>query len=110
MPPPGASRPIALCGTHYLVGDSASGPFTLDSRDFFSGDPRGELYAGRVVRTFEGEHVFLAFLQFVDDGPFIGGLSDPFPIAVDESGRLAIERDSGWSRPVAPALDAARSA
>lgn len=85
---------LALCGTHYLVGDSSTGPFALESRDFLSGDPRGELYAGRVVRTREGEHVFLAFLQFVDGGPFVGGLSDPFPVTVDESGRLAIERDA----------------
>jgi hypothetical protein len=101
---------LAVCGTHYLVGDSASGPFTLESRAFFSGDPRGELYAGRVVRTRAGEHVFLAFLQFVDGGPFVGGLSDPFPIIADASGRLSIERGGDWSRLVAPALSAARSA
>jgi beta-fructofuranosidase len=104
------SEGVALCGTHYLVGDSASGPFALDSRAFFSGDPRGELYAGRVVRSFQGEHVFLAFLQFVDGGPFVGGLSDPFPITVDPAGRLSIEREGGWSRLVATTLSAARSA
>jgi beta-fructofuranosidase len=101
---------LAVCGTHYLVADSASGPFTLQSQDFLSGDARGELYAGRVVRTVEGEHVFLAFLQFVDGGPFVGGLSDPFPITVDASGLLRIERDGDWSDLVAPALMAARPA
>ena len=101
---------LALCGTHYLVAESPSGPFTLESQDFLSGDPRGELYAGRVVRTIGGEHVFLAFLQFVDDGPFVGGLSDPFPITVGTSGKLAIARDVDWSRLVAPTLSAARSA
>lgn len=102
---------LALCGTHYLVGESPAGPFTLESRDFLSGDPRGELYAGRVVRTFDGGHVFLAFLQYVDGGPFVGGLSDPFPITVDaESGRLAIDRTAEWSRHVEPALTAARTA
>ena len=81
---------LALCGTHYLVADTPSGPLMLESQDFLSGDPRGELYAGRVVRTIDGEHVFLAFLQFVDDGPFVGGLSDPFPITVDA--RPAVDR------------------
>lgn len=101
---------LAHCGTHYLVGDAPSGPFELTTREFFSGDPRGELYAGRVVRARDGRHVFLAFLQFVDGGPFVGGLSDPFPIEVGVDGRLSIDRSGDWRRMVRPALDAVRPA
>jgi beta-fructofuranosidase len=103
-----AGRGLSACGTHYLVGESSRGPFALDGEEFFSGDPRGELYAGRVIETFEGEHVFLAFLQFVDGGPFVGGLSDPFPITVGENGALSIDRDSAWSSTVGDALVTAR--
>lgn len=97
-------RGLSDCGTHYLVAESARGPFTLSTERFFSGDARGELYAGRVIETFDGEWVFLAFLQFVDGGPFVGGLSDPFPIRVDSRGALSIDRASGWSSDVAPRL------
>ncbi|MBM7505890.1 glycosyl hydrolase family 32 [Agromyces aurantiacus] len=100
---------LAVCGTHYLVADDASGPFTLETRQFFSGDPRGELYAGRVHRTRDGGHVFLAFLQYVDGGPFVGGLSDPFPIVVGADGRLGIDRDGDWRAHVPGAVAAARS-
>ncbi|MFB8146578.1 glycosyl hydrolase family 32 [Microbacterium sp. NPDC056003] len=85
-------RGLAVCGTHYLVSDSSAGPFKLERDEFFAGDPQGELYAGRVVETFEGDHVFLAFLQFVDGGPFVGGLSDPFPVTVAADGGLDIGR------------------
>jgi beta-fructofuranosidase len=82
----------AVAGTHYLVGDSPEGPFALTDDEFLCGDPIGELYAGRVVRNPQGEWVFLAFLQFVDGGPFVGGLSDPIPLVVEAGGRLRLER------------------
>jgi beta-fructofuranosidase len=92
------SAGTAECGTHYLVSDSAAGPFRLSEERFLSGDPVGELYAGRVARDPGGALVFLAFLQFVGGGPFVGGLSDPFPVSVDLNGRLSIDRGPTWSR------------
>lgn len=88
----------AHCGTHYLVADNPAGPFRLTEPQFFSGDPVGELYAGRVARDPAGRLVFLAFLQFVAGGPFVGGLSDPFPVVVDDLGKLHIERGPEWSQ------------
>ncbi|MFH8253113.1 glycosyl hydrolase family 32 [Microbacterium sp. B2969] len=102
-------RGLAVSGTHYLVGDASTGPFRLDSAEFFAGDPRGELYAGRIARAASGDPVFLAFLQFVDGGPFVGGLSDPFPIHVDDRGRLTIEPDPSWRATVPDELAATRS-
>ncbi|WP_426320521.1 glycosyl hydrolase family 32 [Microbacterium sp. E-13] len=104
------ARGLAVCGTHYLVSESARGPFLLGEEEFFSGDPRGELYAGRLIETFEGEHVFLAFLQFVDGGPFIGGLSDPFPVTVDIDGSLRIDRAGRLSPPAPTNTPSVRSA
>lgn len=91
------SAGLAHCGTHYLVGASPRGPFTLTTPHFFSGDPKGELYAGRVVEAPDGDFVFLGFLQFVEGGAFVGGLSDPLPIAISPDGELSIERGEQWS-------------
>ena len=79
-------------GTHYAIGPTESDPWRTLSSKFFSGDPAGELYAGRFERDPEGRLVFLAFLQFVGGGPFVGGLSDPYPVTIDSNGRLSIQR------------------
>ncbi len=78
-------------GTHYAVAPSESGPWTTLHPEFFCGGD-GELYAGRFERDPQGKLVFLAFLQFVDGGPFVGGLSDPIPVTVEPDGRLSIVR------------------
>ncbi len=79
-------------GTHYVTGPTESGPWHSPGAGFFSGDPAGELYAGRFERDPEGNLVFLAFLQFVGDGPFVGGLSDPYPVETDQDGTLTLRR------------------
>lgn len=94
---------LAVCGTHYLVADRSTGPFRMTTPKFFSGDPIGELYAGRTARDPDGL-VFLAFLQFVGGGPFVGGLSDPFPVSADENGDLHIGRTEAWSRSTLDAI------
>ncbi len=80
----------AVTGTHYAIGPTEFGPWRTPSQDFFSGDPKGELYAGRFERDPDGNLVFIAFLQYVDGGPFVGGLSDPYPVEVKSDGQLAI--------------------
>lgn len=90
-------RASPVCGTHYLVSDASTGPFRLLTDTFLSGDERGELYAGRVERDPNGRLVFLAFLQFVGGGAFVGGLSDPIPIVVREDGTLQLDREEDWS-------------
>jgi beta-fructofuranosidase len=82
----------AETGTHYFVADTETGPYRSPGQEFFCGDPFGELYAGRFERDPEGRLVFLAFLQFVDGGEFVGGLSDPIPVTVDDGGRLVLDR------------------
>jgi beta-fructofuranosidase len=82
----------AQTGTHYFVADAETGPFRSPGDEFLCGDPHGELYAGRFERDPDGNLVFLAFLQFVDGGEFIGGLSDPIPVDVDHDGHLTLDR------------------
>lgn len=85
----------AETGTHYLVSDGEGGPFRSPGSAFFCGDPVGELYAGRFERDPGGRLVFLAFLQFVDGGEFVGGLSDPMPVLVLPDGRLELDPQAG---------------
>lgn len=79
-------------GTHYLVAESEDGPFRSPGPGFLCGDPVGELYAGRFETDPGGQLVFLAFLQFVDGGDFVGGLSDPVPVHRREDGTLVLDR------------------
>lgn len=89
----------AETGTHYFVADAEDGPFLSPGDAFFCGDPAGELYAGRFERDPDGNLVFLAFLQFVDGGPFVGCLSDPLPVTVEADGRLVLAREPALAGP-----------
>lgn len=78
----------AEAGTRYVLADSGDGLWRSLGHRFLVGG--GELYAGRFERDPEGKLVFLGFLQFLDGGPFVGGLSDPLPVEVAPDGRLAV--------------------
>ena len=65
-------------GTHYLVGDSPLGPFSLAPGPFPLGDAEGRYYGGRIV-DWRGERFLLAWIDRVD-GSFVGELSDPIAI------------------------------
>lgn len=81
----------AVTGTHYLVGDSPTGPFAPESDDLFAADEAGSLYAGKVLTDpLTGGPAFLAFLQFDADGTFIGGLSDPVALDVTSAGQMRL--------------------
>ncbi|ROR96759.1 beta-fructofuranosidase [Salana multivorans] len=80
-------------GTHYVMGPSEDGPWSSPGDRFLCGGD-GELYAGRFERDPDGRLVFLAFLQWVDGGPFVGGLSDPIPVLVETDGTLRLERSA----------------
>lgn len=81
----------AESGTHYLIGDSPTGPFTLETDTFLVGDPERRLYAGRIVRH-DGRQFFLAWHDEDDDGEFTGSLSDPLPVEVSGNGVLRVHR------------------
>ncbi|WP_162452591.1 family 43 glycosylhydrolase [Phytoactinopolyspora mesophila] len=85
-------RSPEVTGTHYLVGDSTTGPFRSVTDEFLCGDPRGELYAGRMLRDRSGQLQFFGFVQFPGDEPFVGALSDPIPVDVGADGRLRLRR------------------
>lgn len=79
-----------VTGTHYLAADNPLGPFHLTSNHFLVGDTMGSHYAGRMIQNPSGEWVFLAWRYFTPSGEFIGELSDPYPVTVDEAGNLSV--------------------
>lgn len=85
-------RPQAepVTGTHYLVSDSPTGPFHYLTDQFLVGDPTGTFYSGKLTTGPDGGWYFLAFRNFDTKGQFVGELSDPIPVTVDERGRLRV--------------------
>jgi beta-fructofuranosidase len=77
-------------GTHYLVAHQPLGPFRYLTNDFLVGDEMGSLYAGKVIRSPFGEMAFLAFEHFSSGRMFIGKITDPFPLRIQENGQLFV--------------------
>lgn len=64
--------------TYLLEASSELGPFDIArARPALTPD----FYSGRLVETFNGDWVWLAFHNFNNDGSFLGELSDPIPFA-----------------------------
>ncbi len=78
-------------GTHYLTSDRAEGPWTLAPDPPMAADTEGQWYAGRVVKD-DGRLLFLAWRRSRDNR-FVGGLSAPVEIDVDEHGQLSVGLD-----------------
>lgn len=75
-----------VTGSHYLIGEGPRGPWRVAPGRFLDGTLPCRRYAARVVETAEG----LRLLGFVDrpDGDFVGQITDPDPLAVDDDGLL----------------------
>lgn len=87
----------AQTGTHYLVADGLLGPYRLEREAFLLGDEAGSAYAGRVIST-PGGWVMLAWLLHDQAGEFIGELSDPMPLRLDDGGQLWVETNPAGGR------------
>ena len=85
---PGASP---VTGTHYMVGDSPTGPFRYITDEFLVGDAHGSLYSGKLVQGADEQWYYMAFHNFAPDGSFIGEISDPYPVTIAEDGHLLVK-------------------
>ncbi|MFG2059444.1 glycosyl hydrolase family 32 [Micromonospora sp. NPDC048930] len=102
-----AARVGRSTGTHYYVGDSATGPFKPWTDELFAADEAGSMYAGKIVRDpATQDWAFMGFLQHDVDGTFIGALSDPVPIDVRPDGGLSLRQPV--SAQVGPRTEARR--
>jgi beta-fructofuranosidase len=79
-----------VTGTHYLVGDGPRGPWRIAPGKFLDGSLPCRRYAARIVETEDG----LKLLGFADrpNGAFVGHITDPDPVTVDQDGFLHVTR------------------
>lgn len=84
-----------VTGTHYLVADNPLGPFRLSTDQFLVGDEIGSLFAGRMIQGPDGGWSFLAWRFMTPDDQFLGELSDPYPVTVDQAGHLVVDWQPG---------------
>lgn len=83
-------RAPAVTGTHYMIGESALGPFRSLSDEFLFGTPEGPFYAGRLIPDPTGDWMFMSWAQFAPDGAFIGALADPVHVDQRPDGSLVL--------------------
>ena len=76
-------------GTHYLMADEFAGPWRLAPGPFLTSASNTELYAARMVID-DGKPLILGFLHDRPDGSFVGMISDPMELKVDEEGLLSL--------------------
>lgn len=74
-------------GTHYLIASHPRGPWTMAPGPFLDGSNPTTRYAGKVIRH-NNELVFMAFMHDSPTGEFIGKITNPMRVIVDEHQRL----------------------
>ena len=81
----------AVTGTHYLVADNPLGPFRFSTDEFLAGDVLGSLFTGKLVQEPGGNWSYLAWRYLDHTGQFIGELSDPYRVTIDQNSNLSVE-------------------
>ena len=76
-------------GTHYLRADDPRGPWEVAPGAFLDGDPATNRYAARIVETGDGL-MLLGFLHNPGGGAFVGEITDPVPVTIDDDGWLRL--------------------
>jgi beta-fructofuranosidase len=76
-----------VTGSHYLIADDPRGPWQIAPGPFFEGAQPCRRYAGKVVDTGRGL-VAMGFIHTTPDQDFVGEVSDPIPVSVDDNGLL----------------------
>jgi beta-fructofuranosidase len=80
---------VPVTGNSYLMAPSHVGPWTA-ARPFLDGHNPGKRYAGKIVEQ-EGKLFIMGFLYCDAEGKFIGKVSDPVPLSIDQNGILKVE-------------------
>lgn len=76
----------SVTGTHYLIADTATGPWQIAPGTFLDGSLPCRRYAARIVDS-DGTLLLLGFADQGADG-FIGQITDPVPVRIDPDGLL----------------------
>ena len=85
------NQQVPVTGTHYLVADHHLGPWQTPPGKFLDGHFPCQRYAGKVVER-AGKLSLMAFRYYDESGNFVGQISDPIAITVDEMGLLKLEK------------------
>jgi beta-fructofuranosidase len=78
-----------VTGSHYLMADSHLGPWSTP-KNFFDGRNPCKRYAGKIVEKNGRLHI-MGFLYYDEQVKFIGAVSDPVPLRINEDGTLTVE-------------------
>jgi beta-fructofuranosidase len=78
-----------VTGSSYLMAPSHLGPWTT-AMPFLDGRNPCKRYASKVIER-EDKLWLMGFLNFDVDGHFVGQVSDPVPISIDNNGNLKVE-------------------
>lgn len=79
-----------MTGSHYLVADSARGPWRVAPGPMLDGAEPVNRYAARILETGQGMKL-MGFRWFdPDTGGFVGQIDNPVDVRVETDGRLAL--------------------
>ena len=79
-------------GTHYLIADHHLGPWKLAPGKFLDGSDPCKRYAGKIIEK-DGKLYIMGFRCFDENRNFIGDVSDPSPVNVDQNGMLSVQEE-----------------
>jgi beta-fructofuranosidase len=78
-------------GTFVFSADHPLGPYSSAEGPLAASDgPLGPLYAGKLVQADDDTWQFMAF-RGDGDRDFLGELTDPLPVGLDENGRITVD-------------------
>lgn len=78
-----------VTGSHYLIGESPRGPWRIAPGTFLDGALPCRRYAARIVHTQAGMRI-LGFADRPDGQQFVGEVTDPDAVIVDDDGLLHV--------------------
>ncbi|MBG0786499.1 MAG: family 43 glycosylhydrolase [Anaerolineaceae bacterium] len=77
-------------GTCYLMAADPFGPFIAPDNQFLSANSLISTYSGKIIKNYSGEWQFITALQFDSSQCYLGDISDPMPLLLDEKGQLSV--------------------
>ena len=73
-----------VSGTHYLMADDIEGPWEVAPGKFLDAGNPCPRYVGKLIETDEGLR-YIGFLHDTPEGEFIGAVSDPVEVEINNS-------------------------
>src|SRR5690606_19894805 len=78
-----------VTGSHYLMADDVRGSWRVAPGPFLDGAEPCRRYAGKLVEM-DGALFLVGFIHTTETSEFVGAVSDPIPVSVDDHGLLQL--------------------